>query len=237
MNNTLNNYTLSKSWNQELFSTEMQKEYITHLKAFLAKERETFNVFPAKELVFHAYDITPPDSVKVIIVGQDPYYNKDVADGLAFSCGKKNFIPPSLEVILEEAYSNEGFSFKKDKRSFYKLDEWAEQGVLLLNRILTVREGKAKSHEKKGWEKLTEKTIQILSFDSKPKVFMLWGSDALKLAPLIDATKHLVLKAPHPAAHLYNVRANSAFPGCKHFSKANNFLKSKGLAPINWILS
>jgi uracil-DNA glycosylase len=228
---------MNGTWNSELFIKEAAKPYLSTLKAFIAKERLSYTVLPEQEHVLRAFDLTPPNKVKVIIVGQDPYYTKGHSNGLAFSCIKKDFIPPSLEIIFREVYKVYGIPFVKADIKSCDLTPWAEQGVFLLNRILTVRENKALSHKQKGWEKFTSEAIKILAKDFRPKVFMLWGSEAQKLSSYIDRTKHLVLSAPHPTAHLFNSRTKTEFPGCDHFTKANNFLKEKGISPINWILS
>ena len=207
------------------------------LKAFLSIERKSHVVWPQQNKVFRAFECTQPNKVKVVIVGQDPYYMSNTADGLAFSSQKPGYMPASLEVLLNEVYNDMKAPFIKADIGTCDLSPWADQGVFLINRILTVRQDKANSHKGKGWETLTDQVISILSKDFRPKVFMLWGNEAQKVEKFIDPTKHLLLKAPHPASELYGRKDKGKFTGCEHFSKANLFLREKGIIPVNWILS
>ena len=186
--------------------------------------------------MFQTFELTDIKEVRVIIVGQDPYFNEGLADGLAFSCNKYGFLPASLEVILKVAYACHNLLFNKKEVSDYSLTKWAEQNVLLLNRVLTVKEGSPRSHYKQGWEIFTDEVIKLLSKDSKPKVFALWGSDAQKVEKHINKTRHLVLTCAHPAAELYKPGAKGSFSNYNHFKDINEFLKQNGQKPINWIL-
>lgn len=212
-----------------MLEDEFQKVYFKKIPAILQKEREKYNVFPESENVFRAYRITPFDEVRVCILGQDPYYNKREADGLAFSV-RENLgrMPPSLQNIFEEIerdLSVTNLEWSTD------LTPWAKQGVLLLNRSLTVREGQPNKHMNIGWRKFTKRTIQTLNLCPAPIVFLLWGSDAKGVVRHIDTDHHKVLTASHPSPR----SAHLSFNGCSHFSKCNNFLKKNNFNPINWV--
>jgi len=199
------------------------------LKHFLLKERESGQlVFPRAGEWFRALDLTPLDKVRVVILGQDPYHGLDQAHGLCFSVKPGVRPPPSLVNIYKELQSDLGIV--PARHGF--LEHWANQGVLLLNSVLTVRQGAAASHQGKGWEQFTDAVIRLVNARPDPVVFMLWGSYAQKKAAFVDASKHLVLKAPHPSP----LSAHSGFFGCRHFSKANEFLESHGQQPIDWAL-
>ncbi|USS92358.1 uracil-DNA glycosylase [Fructobacillus americanaquae] len=183
-------------------------------------------VYPQRENVFLAFEKTPLAQTKVVILGQDPYHGESQAQGLAFSVPDTLAAPPSLRNILKELASDVGFN-----RSSHDLTTWASQGVLLLNTVLTVAAGQANSHQKKGWEELSDAAIKAASADQRPKVFILWGKPAQQKARLIDAEKHLILMAPHPSP----LAAYRGFFGSKPFSKTNAFLERHQEVPVNWL--
>lgn len=183
-------------------------------------------IYPQKEDVFNAFKYCPLSELKVVILGQDPYHNVNQAHGLAFSVQKNVAVPPSLLNIYKELEGD--LNIKKAPHGC--LTSWAKQGVFLLNTVLTVEAHKAHSHANIGWEIFTDTVIQKISDTKESVVFMLWGAHAQKKAKLIDAAKHLILKAPHPSP----LSAHRGFLGCGHFSKANNYLQAKGLSVINW---
>jgi uracil-DNA glycosylase len=202
---------------------------MAELKQFLLAERDAGKrIFPAGSNWFRALDLTPLDKVKVVILGQDPYHGPGQAHGLCFSVPDGVRPPPSLVNIYKELRSDLGI--EPPAHGF--LEHWARQGVLLLNSVLTVEMGLAASHRDRGWERFTDAVIRLVNAKQQPVVFMLWGSYAQKKAAFVDTSRHLVLKAPHPSP----LSAHSGFLGCKHFSKANAFLQSHGLAPIDWAL-
>jgi len=219
---------LDPSWLEPLQS-EFDQPYMAELKRFLLAERKAGKqIFPAGPNWFRALDLTPLDQVKVVILGQDPYHGPGQAHGLCFSVPDGVRPPPSLVNIYKELLSDLGVG--PPAHGF--LEHWARQGVLLLNSVLTVEMGQAASHRDRGWEQFTDAVIRLVNSKQQPVVFMLWGSYAQKKAAFVDTDRHLVLKAPHPSP----LSAHSGFLGCKHFSKANAFLESKGLAPIDWSL-
>lgn len=219
---------LNPSWLEPLAS-EFSQPYMADLKRFLVTEREGGKrIFPVGSNWFRALDLTPLDKVRVVILGQDPYHGPGQAHGLCFSVPQGVPPPPSLVNIYKELKSDLGI--QHPRHGF--LEHWAKQGVLLLNSVLTVEMGRAASHRDRGWERFTDRIIELVNSKDDPVVFMLWGSYAQKKAAFVDASKHLVLKAPHPSP----LSAHSGFLGCKHFSKANAFLESKGLEPIDWAL-
>ena len=219
---------LHESWLAPL-QQEFDQPYMAELKQFLLEEREAGKrIFPAGPHWFRALDLTPLDEVKVVILGQDPYHGPGQAHGLCFSVPDGVRPPPSLVNIYKELESDLGI--KAPGHGF--LEHWARQGVLLLNSVLTVEMGLAASHRDRGWERFTDAVIRLVNAREQPVVFMLWGSYAQKKAAFVDQSRHLVLKAPHPSP----LSAHSGFLGCKHFSKANAFLESHGLAPIDWAL-
>lgn len=220
---------LEESW-KELLIEEFEKPYMLELKSFLKKEKEQKKtIYPAGSLIFNALNLTPFNQVRVVILGQDPYHGPNQAHGLCFSVLKGVPPPPSLVNIYKELMADIGIS----KPPHGELTSWAEQGVLLLNATLTVEDGKAGSHQNRGWEQFTDRVIHLLNDQRDNLVFLLWGSFAQKKASFIDRKKHLVLEAPHPSP----LSAHRGFLGCKHFSKTNEYLKSKGHAPIEWSLS
>ena len=219
---------LHESWKAPLLP-EFQAEYMVQLRAFLQAEKAAGKqIFPKGSEWFRALDLTPLDSVRVVILGQDPYHGPGQAHGLCFSVKPGVRPPPSLGNIYKEMQSDLGIP--RPHHGF--LEHWAQQGVLLLNSVLTVEMGKAASHQKKGWEQFTDAVIRLVNAKEQPVVFMLWGAYAEKKAAFVDADKHLVLKAAHPSP----LSAHNGFLGCRHFSQCNAFLESKGLAPIDWAL-
>lgn len=215
---------IEENWLKAL-REEFGKEYFMKLKAFLEEEKRQARLFPPGSLIFNAFNLTPFDRVKVVILGQDPYHGLGQAHGLCFSVPDGVKAPPSLVNIFKEIHTDLGIPMP-DKGN---LSKWAEQGVLLLNATLTVRENQAGSHQNKGWEQFTDAVIKTLSDQKSGLVFLLWGNYAKNKASLIDASKHLVLMAPHPSP-----LARGGFFGCKHFSKTNEYLISQGKSPIDW---
>lgn len=217
---------LPPSWQKHL-GAEFQKSYMKDLLSFLHREKSEGKViFPNEPEIFQAFQLTPFDKVKVVILGQDPYHGEGQAHGLAFSVKPGVRIPPSLVNIFKELKSEFNCSLPKDGH----LKSWAEQGVLLLNTVLTVEEGKAGSHHKRGWEEFTDRVIKVLNEEKENLVFILWGSPAQKKAAFVDEKKHCVLRSVHPSP----LSAHRGFLGSKPFTQANNYLMSKGLGPINW---
>ena len=210
---------------------EFEQGYFRDLKKFLLEEKQNGAVvYPPGPLIFNAFNHTPFDKVKVVILGQDPYHGPGQAHGLSFSVPPGVRQPPSLQNIFKELHAD-----LKDDGGFVipnhgNLEKWADQGVFLLNAVLTVRAGAPASHAGHGWEKFTAAAVERLSEKRKGLVFLLWGRHAHEKAALIDASKHHVLKAPHPSPF----SAHSGFFGCRHFSKANALLRKEGLTPIDW---
>jgi uracil-DNA glycosylase len=208
---------------------EFAEPYMAELKRVLLAQREAGKrIFPRCSEWFRALDLTPPEKVRVVILGQDPYHGEGQAHGLCFSVRPGVRAPPSLVNIYKEIESDLGIA--PPQHGF--LEHWARQGVLLLNSVLTVERGLAASHRERGWERFTDRIIREINAKPEPVVFMLWGSYAQKKAAFVDTSRHLVLKAPHPSP----LSAHSGFLGCRHFSKANAFLESRGLHPIDWAL-
>jgi len=218
---------IEKSWGEKL-AKEFKSDYFKNLKLFLIEEKKKYRIFPEGRFIFNAYNKTPFDKVKVVILGQDPYHGLKQAHGLSFSVQKGIRKPPSLINIFKELKEDINFEIPDDG----DLTKWAEQGVFLLNATLTVRESQAGSHQNKGWELFTDATIKILSEEKENLVFMLWGSFAQAKQSIIDTNKHFILKTVHPSP----LSVNRGFWGCKHFSKANDFLLSKNIKPIDWSL-
>lgn len=217
---------LEPGWSGVLAS-ELTKPYILKLKRFLQEEEKAYRIFPPANQIFAAFDATPWDRVKVVILGQDPYHQEGQAHGLAFSIASGKAVPPSLRNIYKELHADvPGFKIPLHGH----LIQWAHQGVLLLNTTLTVREHQAGSHQKKGWEFFTDAVIRVLSTEKAGLVFLLWGRSAQGKSALIDARKHLVLTAAHPSP----LSAHLGFLGCRHFTKTNAYLRSQGLEPIQW---
>ena len=218
---------LEASW-LEILKDEFDKPYMVKLRAFLQQEKETGQtIFPKNKDIFNAFTQTPFDQLKVVIIGQDPYHGAGQAHGMAFSVQKGVPIPPSLQNIFKEL-KNEYPNYVQPKNG--DLTRWAQQGVLLLNATLTVRENKAGSHQKKGWEIFTNKVISKISEEKDDVVFLLWGKFAQDKAELIDTEKHHILKAAHPSP----LAAHNGFFGCNHFIKTNEILQQNGLAVIDW---
>lgn len=208
-----------------MLKSEFDKEYFKKLQSFLQDEYSKYQIYPCEQNIFNALNHVPYDKIKVVIIGQDPYHEPGQAQGLSFSVPDNVQIPPSLVNIMKEIENDLHIKCFNNGN----LERWANQGVLLLNTVLTVRRGMANSHKDKGWETLTKKIIEIVGQREKPAVFMLWGSYAQSFAPLI-AFQHLILKAPHPSP----LSAYRGFFGCKHFSKCNQFLIEHGQTPIDW---
>ena len=200
------------------------------LMAFMENERKVNTVYPQRGSVFTAFRVTPLDKVKVVVIGQDPYHGPGQAHGLAFSVLKGQRIPPSLNNIYKEL-STDLEGFRKPEHGC--LLKWANQGVLLLNTILTVRKGEPGSHRDEGWEEFTTRAIREVNDLDRPVVFLLWGKHAQSKAMFVDSTKHTVLMAPHPSP----MSARTGFFGCRHFSKANEALVASGQEPVDWTFS
>jgi uracil-DNA glycosylase len=214
-------------WYKKL-GPELQKPYFLELKHFVTEERKKFTVYPKEEEVFNAIKLTSFESVKVVLLGQDPYHGYNQAHGLSFSVKSGVKPPPSLVNIFKELHNDMGLPIPNHGN----LTAWAQRGVLLLNATLTVRAGEPGSHQKKGWEQFTDTIIKLVSDEKEHCVFLLWGNYARTKAPLIDLGKHLVLEAAHPSP-----LARGAFFGSKPFSKTNHYLVSKGREPIDWSLN
>ncbi len=222
------NIRLHESWLNEL-SSEFDQNYMIDLRSFLQAETEQKKIiYPANDRVFAALDHTSFEQVKVVILGQDPYHGPDQAHGLSFSVPEGIKPPPSLVNIYKELHNDIGMTIPDHGC----LEKWADQGVLLLNSVLTVQQAQAASHQGKGWEQFTDKIIACLNEKRENLVFMLWGAYAQKKGQFIDREKHLVLSAPHPSP----LSAHRGFLGCKHFSQANNYLDSNGIQSIDWAL-
>lgn len=219
-----------KSWT-DVLSAEKEKDYFKETLSYVAERRASgVTVYPPKREVFNAFKSTPFEDIKVVIIGQDPYHGPGQAHGLCFSVKPGVKTPPSLVNIYKELATDiQGF----ERPSHGYLQSWAEQGVLLLNTVLTVEEGKAHSHKHLGWETFTDKVIQGVSDYAEGVVFLLWGSHAQKKGSCIDSNKHFALKAPHPSP----LSAHRGFLGCAHFSKTNELLKKQGKEPVKWALT
>ncbi|MFI3208264.1 MAG: uracil-DNA glycosylase [Eubacteriales bacterium] len=218
-------FHIENDWHLAL-SDEMQKQYYQELMEFVEKEYIENQVFPPKEEVFQAFKSTPLHKVKVVIIGQDPYHNDNQAQGLCFSVRKGIDIPPSLVNIYKELESDMGYAIPEHG----SLIAWAEQGVLLLNTVLTVRAHEANSHRKKGWEVFTDEVIRKINEVDRPIVFILWGKPAQLKKKMLTNPKHLILEAPHPSP----LSSYRGFFGSKPFSQTNHFLEEQGIEPIDW---
>ncbi|MGZ3768190.1 MAG: uracil-DNA glycosylase [Bdellovibrio sp.] len=224
----LTNFYLESSWKKRLGS-EFEKAYMKDLEKFLLAEyRKGKTIYPPEKNYFAALNLTPFNKVKVVIVGQDPYHGPGQAHGLCFSVQEGVRFPPSLRNIFKELQEDLGYDIPKSGC----LDRWAKQGVLLLNAVLTVEDGKAGAHQGKGWEIFTDKIIHLLNDERENLVFILWGSYAQKKGSFIDRAKHLVIEAVHPSP----LSAHRGFFGTKPFSKANGYLRSKNIGEIDWSL-
>ncbi len=216
---------IDDSWKQ-ILSEEFNKEYFLNLKSFLVEEKKQYTIYPPGDNIFHAFNQTPFNDVKVVILGQDPYHGQGQAHGLCFSVPFGIKPPPSLVNIFKEIKSDLDLPFPNHGN----LEYWAMQGVLLINATLTVRASQAGAHQGKGWEIFTDNVIKKLSSERENLIFMLWGRFAQNKAELIDSNKHIILKAPHPSPF----SARTGFFGCKHFSKCNELLKETGRTEIDW---
>lgn len=220
---------LGAGWSGQL-KRELDRPYMIKLREFLISEKDAGKtIFPPVSEIFSAFDYTPFENVKVVVIGQDPYHGPNQAHGLCFSVKKGVVIPPSLKNIYKELESDLGIL----PVSHGYLESWAIQGVLMINAVLSVEIHQAASHRGKGWEEFTDKVIDVVNREKENVVFMLWGSSAQKKGSVIDRSRHLVLEAPHPSP----LSAYRGFFGCRHFSKCNEYLKSHGISPIDWQLS
>jgi len=217
---------LESSWKKRL-QAEFAQDYMTSLRSFLLeRKRNGAVVYPPGELIFNAMNSTSFDAVKVVILGQDPYHGPGQAHGLCFSVPNGVPPPPSLVNIYKEIEADLGLGRPEGGN----LQGWAEQGVLLLNAVLTVESSRAGAHQGKGWERFTDRIVEALNTGREGLVFLLWGSYAMKKGGAIDRNRHLVLTAPHPSP----LSAHRGFLGCRHFSKSNGWLEKQGRTPINW---
>ena len=218
---------IEQSWKSAL-ADEFNKPYFESLVNFLRQEKAAgVTIFPPGRQIFRAFDLTPMDRVKVVILGQDPYHGVGQAHGLSFSVPAGVSAPPSLKNIFKEIESDLGVRMS----GCPNLEKWAQQGVLLLNAVLTVRSGEAASHSRIGWQEFTDAVIKCISDNCEGVVFMLWGNFARTKSTIIDSSRHYVLEAAHPSP-----LARGAFFGCRHFSKANEYLQASGRSPIDWKL-
>jgi len=223
------NVEIHQSW-KEVLTPEFEKPYFPAIKQFLLLEREQgHTMYPKGGDIFNAFNTTPLPAVKVVIIGQDPYHGPGQAHGLSFSVPDGVPQPPSLKNIFKEIYQDLGIAIPTSGN----LTSWAEQGVLLLNAILTVRASTPASHRKSGWETFTDAVIHTISEQKEGVIFLLWGKFAQDKAGLIDHSKHAVLTAPHPSPF----SVHRGFFGCKHFSKTNQLLRQMGKEPIDWTLT
>jgi len=219
------NPVIEESWKTEL-AQEFSTPYFSALKDFLIEEKKRYTVYPPGAEIFNAFNFTPFNKVKVVILGQDPYHGIGQAHGLCFSVPEGVEIPPSLQNIFKEIHSDLKIPFP----THGNLESWAKQGVLLLNATLTVRAHQAGSHQRKGWEQFTDAAINKLAGKRNNLVFLLWGNYAIAKRNLIDQSKHLILTSPHPSP----LSASRGFFGNRHFSLTNEYLMKNGLTPIDW---
>ncbi|MBQ0016504.1 MAG: uracil-DNA glycosylase [Bacteroidales bacterium] len=217
---------LEPSW-LKVLQPEFDAPYFQQLRSFLVQERSQYVCFPKGSLIFEAFNRTPFNQVKAVIIGQDPYHEPGQAEGLCFSVPKGVAVPPSLVNIIKEINADLGMQLSPQ---YGHLSHWADQGVLLLNATLTVRAHQAGSHQNKGWEQFTDAAIRALSCQRQGIVFMLWGSYAIRKKELIDTSRHFILTAPHPSP----LSAYRGFFGCKHFSQCNALLQQQGMSGIDW---
>jgi uracil-DNA glycosylase len=216
---------IEPTWNERL-SPEFEKTYFSELVNFVKDEYSRYKVYPPGNLIFNAFERCPFDSVKVVILGQDPYHGPGQAHGLCFSVPEGVEFPPSLQNIFQEIQKDLGIPVPRSGN----LERWADQGVFLLNATLTVRAHQAGSHQNKGWETFTDRVIHLLAEEREHLVFMLWGSYAQQKGRFIDTSRHLVLESVHPSP----LSAYRGFFGNRHFSKANEYLVSHRIEPIKW---
>jgi uracil-DNA glycosylase len=219
------NPQIEASW-KEVLRDEFEKQYFKELKEFLLEEKSNHTIYPPGGLIFNAFNLTPFEQVRVVLLGQDPYHGPGQAHGLCFSVPRGIPAPPSLVNIFKEAERDLGIPVQVHGN----LEQWARQGVLLLNATLTVRANQPGSHQRRGWEIFTNAVIQQLSEKRVGLIFMLWGKYAQEKESLIDTNRHYILKAAHPSPF----SAHNGFFGCRHFSKTNEILKKHGLDEINW---
>lgn len=217
---------IEESW-KKVLEEEFNEDYFVELAEFVKEEYKNLTVYPPPQFIFRAFDLTPFDKVKVVILGQDPYHGPNQANGLAFAVSKGVVLPPSLVNIYKEIESDLGC---KPKNMTGDLENWARQGVLMLNATLTVRARQPGSHQNKGWEKFTDAVIKLLSDQKEHLVFILWGAYAQKKGAVIDESKHLVIKSAHPSPF----SANNGFFGSQPFSQTNAYLIFNGEEPIEW---
>ena len=221
---------ISDDW-KKILEKEINAEYFTEIGTFLESEYNAGKIiYPSTNNIFSAFNQTPYNEIKVVIIGQDPYHGKGLAHGLCFSVQEGISFPPSLNNIFKEINTDLNIAIP----AHGELTKWANQGIFLLNTILTVVEGSPKSHDGIGWKKFTTAVIEKINEKDNPVVFLLWGKDAKDYSKLINEKKHFILTASHPAAEVYG--RNKGFFGCKHFSKTNEILKSIGNKPIDWSL-
>lgn len=226
---SLNKVQLDESWKYNLAEFLLSPQ-MDALRDFLLQEKQQNKViYPPSSLIFNALNTTPLDQVKVVIIGQDPYHGPNQAHGLSFSVQRGVALPPSLRNIFHELHTDLGVPIPRHG----DLTHWGEQGVLLLNSVLTVEAGQPTSHQKQGWEDFTDHVIDVLNQQREHIVFILWGAYAQRKGQRIDPNKHLILKAAHPSPLAAN---RGGFFGCKVFSKSNNYLKQNGIEPIDWQL-
>ncbi|MDD7281639.1 MAG: uracil-DNA glycosylase [Erysipelotrichaceae bacterium] len=218
--------TMNNDWDT-LFDQEIQKDYLIKIDYFLAKEYKTKEIYPAKENIFAAFKTTPIKDTKVVILGQDPYHNTGQAQGYAFSVPSDFPLPPSLKNIYKELENEYHVPVSRNG----DLTDWAKQGVLLMNTVLTVEAHKAFSHSKIGWQNFTNAALQLLNEQDQPIVFMLWGNSAIQAKKYLNNPNHLVLTSPHPSP----LSASRGFFGNNHFKLCNEFLEKHGVSPIQWI--
>ena len=218
---------IEAGWKSVLMD-QFQSAYFESLKEFLVEEKKKYTLYPPGNLIFNAFQRTPFDRVKVVILGQDPYHGKGQGHGLCFSVPQGIPKPPSLVNIFKELHSDLDIPIPEHGN----LEKWADQGVLLINATLTVRDSQAGSHQKRGWETFTNRVIEVVSQEKSGVVFLLWGRFAQAKESLIDSGKHLILKSAHPSP----LSAYNGFFGCQHFSKTNDYLKKQGQTGIDWTL-
>jgi uracil-DNA glycosylase len=222
---SLINYLHDPAW-RDLLKDEFEKDYMRDLEANLKKEYDSKTIYPKAENIFAAFNLAPFEKVKVVIIGQDPYHGPNQAHGLCFSVQKGVKIPPSLVNIYKELESDLGIK----PPSHGSLESWASEGVLLLNSLLTVADGSPNSHKNLGWDIFTDRVIDLINEKKQNVVFLLWGAPAQKKASKVDSKKHCVLKTVHPSP----LSSYRGYFGCQHFSKCNEFLKSKGITAVDW---
>lgn len=218
---------IDKTW-QNFLMSELEKQYFKELNNFINKEQNNYRIYPNENNIFNAFNMTPFENIKVVILGQDPYHGKDQAHGMAFSVQDNISFPPSLRNILQEYSTDLGYEIPKSGN----LIKWAKEGVFLLNTVLTVREGEANSHKNHGWETFTDAVISMISKEKENIVFILWGKPAQTKIKIIDEKKHLIIKASHPSP----LSSYRGFFGSCPFSKTNSYLKEHQIKEIDWKL-